>query len=79
MVPMEMEHKRLMETGMCRLLMDEHVGLTCSSHGRAHERLVNEVLVMEKLMGKGERVELGQSPQRGRDSHTKRRLLGIYM
>ena len=75
-----MEHKRLMETGMCRLvLMNERVGLTCSSHGRALERCINEVLVMEKLMVKGERVGLCQSPQRDRDSHMKGRLLGIYM
>ena len=50
----EMEHKRHMETRMCRpVLMDECVGLTCSSHGRAHERPINDVLVMEKTHGQG--------------------------
>ena len=45
----------------------------------AHEGLMNYVLVMEKPIGKEKLVGFGQSPQKGRNSDAKGRLLDIYV
>ena len=45
----------------------------------AHEGLMNYVLVMEKPIGKEKLVGFGQSPQKGRNSDVKGRLLDIHV
>ena len=45
----------------------------------ADERLMNDVMMMEKGHRQGERVGLVSGPHRGKNSHMREKLLSIHM